>query len=110
ALAAAANRLLPPNVGYAEDEIDGERLRAKYAVMTLAQFRRGMSARSLDTTLWTRFSQPCACVYARSEQDRGAVLAAVCAAAMTAAQWAAALGPARAEPDAYWSALYAQTY
>lgn len=109
-LAAAANRLLPPNVGYAEDEIGGERLRAKYAVMTLAQFRRGMAPRSLETTLWTRFSQPCACVYARSEADRSAVLAAVGAAAMTAARWAAVLGPERAEPEAHWNALYAETY
>jgi hypothetical protein len=109
-LAAAANRVLPPNVGYVEDDVDGERLRAKYAVMTLAQFRRGMSARSLDTTLWTRFSQPCACVYARSNADRAAVLAAVCSAVATAARWAAVLGPEQAEPGAYWSALYAHTY
>ena len=36
-----ANRLLPPNVGYLEAAVDRPGLRAKYAVMTLAQFRRG---------------------------------------------------------------------
>ncbi|MGH8664220.1 MAG: hypothetical protein ACREUX_08125 [Burkholderiales bacterium] len=108
--AAVANRVLPPNVGYAEEAIAGRTLRAKYAVMTTAQFRRAMAARSLDTTLWTRFSQPCACVYARSDADRNQVLGAVCSAAMAGGYWAAVLGPERGEPAAYWSALYARTY
>ncbi|MCC7082024.1 MAG: hypothetical protein IT530_15220 [Burkholderiales bacterium] len=109
-LAAAAMRVLPPNVGYAEEEFGGRMLRAKYAVMTLAQFRRAMAARSLDTTLWTRFSQPCACAYARSDDDRDAVLDAACAATLAAAYWAAVVGPDRGEPSAYWNALYARTY
>jgi hypothetical protein len=109
-LAAAANWMLPPNVGYAEDEIDGQVLRAKYAVMTLARFRRGMAPRALDTTLWARFSQPCACVYARSDADRNNALGAVCDAVITAGYWMAMLGPEQGEPLAYWNALYARTY
>jgi hypothetical protein len=109
-LAALANRLLPPNVGYVEQEIKGRRLRAKYAVMTLAQFRRAMSVRRIDTTLWARFSQPCACVHARSGGDWTAVRDAVCDAAATAARWAAALGPQRGDALAYWRALYQRTY
>ncbi|RPI41065.1 MAG: hypothetical protein EHM59_20980 [Betaproteobacteria bacterium] len=109
-LATVANRVLPPNVGYAEEEIDGRLLRAKYAVMTLSQFRRATAESSLDTTLWTRFSQPCACVYARSRADLDDVLGAVCSATMTAAYWAAVLGPERGEPLAYWQALYSRTY
>jgi hypothetical protein len=109
-LAALANRVLPPHVGYAEEEIDGRRLRAKYAVMTLARFHRAMRPQALDTTLWTRFSQPCACVYVRSGADLAQVRAAVAAACTTAAYWAAALGPSQGEPAAYWNALYARTY
>ena len=109
-LAAAANRLLPPNVGDVEEEIEGRVVRAKYAVMTLAQFRRRMAVRALDPPLWTRFSQPCACVCARSEADFKEVLAAVACATMTAAYWAAVLGPEGGEPRAYWNALYARTY
>ncbi len=109
-VAAAANRVLPPNVGYAEETIADRILRAKYAVMTLAQFRRAMAVRSLDTTLWTRFSQPCACVYVRSDADRNEVLDAVCTAAKSAAYWAAVLGPECGERAAYWNALYARTY
>ena len=109
-LAAAANRALPPNIGYTEAEIESRFLRAKYAVMTLAQFHGAMDQRSLDTTLWARFSQPCICVYARSRADRDQVLRAVCSAAMTAAYWAAVLGPVHGEPLAYWTALYSRTY
>ncbi len=109
-LAALANAVLPPNVGYAEEDVEGRTLRAKYSVMTLSQFGRAMRPDSLDTTLWTRFSQPCVCPYVRSDADFSAVLAAVCAAATTAAYWAAVLGPARGEPSAYWNALFAATY
>lgn len=109
-LAALANRVLPPNVAYVETCIEGRPLRAKCAIMSLARFRRGMSAAALDTTLWARFSQPCACVWARSDDDRAAVAQALRAAAITAARWAAELGPACAAAPDYWRALFAQTY
>ena len=109
-LAALANGLLPPNVGYVETTVDGQALRAKYALISVAQFRRGVSPAALDTTLWARFSQPCCCVWARSEADREAATDAVRQAVITAAAWAAALGPASGEAIAYWQALYAHTY
>ena len=110
--AAFANRLLPPNVGYLEvgAEEGGPSLRVKYAAMTLSQFRRGMSMSSIDTTLWARFSQPCACVLVRSEADRMAVRDAVSAAAVTASRWAALLGPPRGDGATYWRVLYQRTY
>ena len=109
-LAAGANRLLPPNVGYLEEQVDGRPLRAKYAVMTLAQFRRAMSVGRIDTTLWARFSQPCACLFARSDADRAEVRDAVGDAVIAAATWAAALGPVRGDAAAFWRALYTRTY
>jgi len=110
ATATLANRLLPPNVGYIETELGGQTLRAKYAVMSLAQFRKAMSVRTIDTTLWARFSQPSVCLYARSDADRQNVRDAVRAATLTAAQWAALLGPERGKALDYWRALYARTY
>ena len=109
-LAALANRLLPPNVGYLECCIDGQSLRAKYAVMSLAQFCQRMSARTIDTSLWARFSQPCACVWARSAADRAAVAGAVQQAVITAASWAAKLGPESGSARDFWHALFARTY
>lgn len=109
-LAAFANRLLPPNVGYFEGPIEGATLRVKYAVMSVEQFRAGTSRETLDTTLWARFSQPCTCVWARSRADRAVVGTLVQQAVVTAAQWAAELGPERGEALAYWRALFAHTY
>ena len=105
-----AGRVLPPNVGYLETVIGGTTLRAKYAVMTLRQFRDGMSAEGIDTTLWARFSQPVACVRVRGEAEAQAVRAAIAEAVTTAARWAAALGPERGEATDFWRALYQRTY
>ncbi|MEI7464144.1 MAG: hypothetical protein WCJ87_02170 [Burkholderiales bacterium] len=109
-LAALANRLLPPNVGYIEATLDGRALRAKYALISATQFRCGVSRTALDTTLWARFSQPCVCAWARSAADREAVTDAVRLAVITAAGWAADLGPARGDALDYWRALFARTY
>ena len=109
-LTALLGRWLPPNVGYLEVDVDGQRLRAKYAVLTVAQFAAAMSPQGLDTTLWARFSQPAACVWARSDADRDAVRSAVAAAVGTAAVWAAVLGPERGDAFAFWRALYGRTY
>ncbi|MDL2337111.1 MAG: hypothetical protein QFE16_04640 [Pseudomonadota bacterium] len=109
-VAALANWLLPPNVGYVEASVDGQALRAKYALISLAQFQRGVSATALDTTLWARFSQPCCCVWARSERERDAATDAVRQAIMTATRWAAELGPERGDAQTYWRTLFAHTY
>ena len=109
-LARFANRALPPNVAYFESPVEGRMLRAKYAVLSMSQFARRMSATSRDTTLWARFSQPCACAFARSDGDRAAVADVLCEASRTAAQWAAWLGPERDTAAGFWRALYARTY
>ena len=107
---ALAGRMLPPNVGYLETVIGGTTLRTKYAVMTLAQFRSGMSAEGVDTTLWARFSQPAAVVQVRGDAEAQEVRAAIVEAAVTAARWAAWLGPARGEAADFWRALFQRTY
>ena len=109
-LAALANRLLPPNVGYIEAKVDGHALRAKYALLSTAQFRQGVSPAALDTTLWARFSQPSCCAWARSEADRDAATDVVRQAVVTAARWAAELGPAHGNALMFWRTLFAHTY
>ena len=109
-LTAFAGRLLPPNVGYLETPVDGATMRAKYAVMTLAQFAHAMAAKRIDTTLWARFSQPVVCVRARGEAEARRVRAAVAEAVVTAARWAAALGPPRGPAVDFWRALFQRTY
>lgn len=109
-VAALANRVLPPNVGYVEGSFDGVALRAKYAVISMRQFESRVSDLSLDTTLWARFCQPCRCAWQRSAADGQRVAQAIGSAVVTAARWAAAHGPNQAHAGQYWSALFARTY
>lgn len=109
-LARLANRWLPPNVGYVEERIDGRGVRAKYAVMSVAQFRAAMAPLALDTTIWARFSQPCVCVFTRDAAAHVEVTDAVADAVVTAARWAAALDPVWATPADFWRGLFARTY
>lgn len=86
---AAANRILPPNVFYIEADIGadfgagadaktgGRELRAKYAVLSLDDFIRRCDQRTLNVTVWARFSQPSALVWSDSEGTRNAVTGAV---------------------------------
>jgi hypothetical protein len=105
-----ATRLLWPDVSYHELALDGQVLRAKVASMTLAQFQRAVTGRGADTTIWARFVQPSALVWTADPAVAPAVIDAVAEAARTAARFAAALGPALGPTEAYWSALFQQTY
>ena len=102
-LAAIANRLLPPNVYHVAP---ADAAAGKVAVMRLAAFRARMRPFSWDTTLWARFTQPAALLYARDEAARAQVEAALAAAWRTAAYWADRLSDGRER----WTALFAETY
>lgn len=109
-LARLANRLLPPNVGYLELQHAGQTLRAKYAVMSTAQFARRLTDGSCDTTIWARFCQPSLLVWNRSAADQIDRCAVVGSAVNCAAGWAARLGPAQGTAGEFWRALFARTY
>src|SRR5690606_8043830 len=89
--AGVMGRLLWPDVSFHEWETQGTTLRAKVASMTLAQFQGAASGAGIDTTIWTRFVQPAALIWARDADIARQVSAAVSSAAMTAARFAAAL-------------------
>jgi len=105
-----ANRVLPPNVGYPDLAHEGAVLRAKYAVMTPAQFQARVGERSRDTTIWARFCQPALCIWTRSTADRTAATELVAGAVTRAAWWAAHLGPVSGSAGEYWRALFTHTY
>ena len=90
--------------------IDGRKLRAKVAVLRKDQFRRGMRRGGLDTTMWARYSQPAALAWCRDEAARADVVASVGEAVVSAASWAARLGPESGPAGDYWQALYKRTY
>ena len=64
---AALNKLLPPNVYYLEIPFEGRTVRAKYAVLSLDDFNRGVSSDWFHSYIWGRFAQPTALVYARND-------------------------------------------
>lgn len=99
-----------PRVSYREWDHEGRILRAKIATMTLAKFAAACRGESRDTTIWARFVQPSALVWARDQAAREAVAGALQHAARTAARLAVALGPASGTEREYWGALFRQTY
>lgn len=105
-----ATRILWPDVSYHELEHEGLTLRAKVASMTLSRFASAVKGRGIDTTLWTRFVQPCGLVWASDAAACEIVTEAVVDAARTAARFATALGPESGPPEAYWTALFQETY
>jgi hypothetical protein len=109
-LPAAANRVLPPSILYVETPWAGQTLRAKVAVLRVDQFRRAMRRRGLDTTMWARYSQPAALAWSRDAAGREAAVEAVADAVISAAGWAARLGPARGPAGEYWQSLFKRTY
>jgi hypothetical protein len=103
-IAAGACRLLPPNVYLVE--LAQPASAAKVAVMRLAAFRARMRRQGWDTTLWARFAQPAALLFARDAETRCEVVASIATAWRTAAWWADRLS----EGDDRWAALFAATY
>ncbi|MBL8555590.1 MAG: hypothetical protein JNL41_15055 [Phenylobacterium sp.] len=99
-------RVLWPEVSY--HEVGG--LKAKVATLPLATFHKAAAGRTLDTTIWARFVQPCQRVWAADEASAAAARDAVVAAVVTASRFAARLGPAGAPPAGYWTALFRKTY
>ncbi len=51
-------RLLPPNVYYLEVSVEGRPVRCKYAVLSVAQFRRRCSRTAYHSYFWGRYAQP----------------------------------------------------
>ena len=109
-LAAAAGAVLPPNVERREIEAGRRVVPAKVAILSLAQFERMVSGAGVDTTVWARFCQPAALAWRRDEAAEQAVVSAIGQAVVTAARWAAMLGPAQGPAEAFWTALFRQTY
>jgi hypothetical protein len=99
-----------PTVSYHERSHGGETLRAKVATMRLTTFARAASGALTDTTIWARFVQPSALVWAADDAARAEVIGAISAACTTAARLAAALGPVSGTAEEYWRALFRATY
>lgn len=109
-LAGWASRVLWPDISFQEVRVGDRIVRAKVATMPLSRFASAASGRHLDTTIWTRFVQPSALIWAADAAVHEQTVRAVAAAAITAARFAAVLGPLAAAGPAFWEALFRETY
>ncbi len=107
---AVLNALLPPNVFYVEVPAAGGTVRAKYAVVSLADFARANSPRCFHPYFWARFAQPCALVYAETPAVAERVVRAVAGAVVTFVQRVAPLLPAHVSVAELWTTGLRATY
>lgn len=104
------NRLLPPNVYYIEAPFEGRTVRAKYAIMTLAQLERLVGRRTLQSYFWARFAQPTIVLWAREKAIRERVIRALADAVATTAAATRPLLDADAPRDALWARAFREAY
>ena len=101
-----ANRLLPPNVFYIEH--DG--MRAKYAVLSRADFARLCSTRTFNVSVWARFAQPSALVWVRDDAARRAIAQAIAGAAPALLSAARPVMAQSLTIRDLWTGAFAATY
>ena len=80
---ATLNKLLPPKVFYLEVPYEDRMVRAKYAILSLADFNSGTSKRWFHSYIWGRFAQPIGLLYACNDQIVRQVQAALVQAVRT---------------------------
>jgi hypothetical protein len=78
--------------------------------VTEQQFREGASFDAWSPSIWARFCQPSVLLDAPDDAARERVVDTIVTAILTAARWAAYLGPASGSTRDYWTALFAATY
>lgn len=101
-----ANKALPPNVFLFryKDFV------AKYAVLTLSDFRRLASLETLSVSVWARFAQPSRLVWAKDKDSVTATIAVVACAAPTLLEAAAPLFLGSKDPLDRWREAFRLTY
>ncbi len=105
-LAAFANAVLPPNVFYLEAPWRDRTLRAKYAILSLPQFRRAVSSRTFHSYFWARFAQPVRLAHVRDDGVRAAVVAGLTEAVTTLATRTLGLSGDRFTPPSSGRGLF----
>ena len=109
-LPALFNRLLPPNVYYLETEVDGNRVRCKYAVISLQDLEHATSPKCFHSYLWGRFSQPCGLLYSRNDEISDRVQRLLAQAVLTFLTRALPALPERLDSAAIWQQGLALSY
>ena len=106
----ALNGLLPPNVYYIEEGLEGGRVAAKYAIVTLDQFERLVSRGTLQPYFWARFAQPTIILWTADDAVRRRVQQALGEAVSTMIHEILPLMPAGWTPAMLWRRAFVETY
>lgn len=104
------NRLIPPNVYYLETSHHGRPVRAKYALVSLAQFERRMRPEVSNPYFWARFAQPAGLAWWRDDAVRARVVAACVQAIVTTERSARPLVGGTADAAALWTRALLESY
>lgn len=103
---AAANRLIPPNVFYFEN--DG--LAAKYAVLSEADFERECGPQARSISVVARFAQPSRLVWSASKTARERTVDAIGQCAPALLRWAFPLAPDNSDSLDLWKRAFQLTF
>lgn len=103
------NWLLPPNVFYLELPLSKGTVRAKYALLSLAQLKRGTCC-WFQPYLWGRFSQPVALLHVRDDAAAQALLQAMGQAVLTFVDATLPVLPVRFSARELWEQGLARSY
>jgi hypothetical protein len=104
------NAWLPPNVFYLEVSKGEQKFRAKYAVVSMADFESG-TRQWFHPYLWARFAQPSRLLYARDEVIRRRIHRALAHAVITFLRSSLpTLDSSPANAEAVWTNGLSQTY
>jgi hypothetical protein len=101
-LHAVFNKLLPPNVYYLEVPYNGQTLRAKYTVISVADFQHGTSLDWFHSYIWGRFAQPAGILHVRDAQVAETVHAALAQSVVTFLSRALPLVPEQFDARDIW--------
>jgi hypothetical protein len=107
---AAINAVLPPNVFYVETRHAGRKVRAKYAVLSLADLTHATSPATFEPYFWARFAQPCALAYSAGPEVTSEVAVALTEAVLTFVRAGLALAPDTFDARELWEAMLSETY
>lgn len=100
------NRLLPPNVF----PFEHRGMTAKYAVLSLSDFRRLASSRTFNISVWARFAQPSRLVWAASDAIAHDIAEAVAGAAPALLKAARPMVGEGLKPLDFWAEAFRLTY
>ena len=108
---ALINRFIPPAVYYVEHaSADGTLSTCKYSILSLSEFEKRCSSRAFLSQVWGRFSQPCAVLWAKSEEVLNRVWAARVVAVETMADAAVPLLDGSATASELWGRGFYESY